>query len=70
MTYHYHVVDCPHCGESSGGVWCNLDNCTAAAVSLEPFVSSDGYKAVRMECNKTDEIYYVDFGDRPMKEIK
>lgn len=66
MTYHYHEVECPYCGKVH---WrsCSLDNCTTAVVGLEPFTSSDGYKAERALCTKTGEAFYIDFGDRELE---
>lgn len=49
MTYHYHAIECPHCNKQLQRR-CNLDNCTTATVSLEPFISSDGYKAEAILC--------------------
>lgn len=66
MTYHYHVVECPHCGRQRGR-GCNLDDCTAAVVGMKPFTSSDGYKAKRALCTKTNQVFYVDFGDRELE---
>ena len=66
MTYHYHVLECPHCGKQHQR-GCNLDNCTTAAVSLESFVSQDGNKAERALCLETGRAFYMDFGDRPTR---
>ena len=63
MSYHYHVIECPHCGRQHQR-GCNLSNCTTATISLEPFTSSDGYKPELVHCLKGDEVFYVDFGDR------
>lgn len=69
MTWHYHIIQCPHCGEQCQRR-CNLDNCTTATVSLEPFTASDGYEAELARCFETDEAFYVDFGDRELEAIE
>jgi len=64
MSYHYHVIECPHCHlRLQRG--CGLKSCTTAAVSTEPFVSSDGHVADRATCIETGGAYYIDYGDRP-----
>ena len=74
MTYHYHQPTCPHCGEVHIQRGCNLDNCTTAIVSLEPFTSSDGCVAKKELCPgvvplvRADSVYYVDYGDRPLRD--
>jgi len=66
MTYHYHVIECPHCGKLHQR-GCSLDNCTTPSVSLEPFVSSDDYTAERALCTETGEAFHIDFGDRELE---
>ena len=66
MTRHYHVIECPHCNRQHQRS-CSLDNCTTAIVSLELFTSSDGHKPELVHCLKTDEIFYIDFGDRNLE---
>ena len=66
MSYHYHAIECPHCGEQQQR-GCTLSNCTTATVGLEPFTSSDGFEAELARCPETGEVYYVDFGIRSLE---
>lgn len=68
MSYHYHEATCPHCGKVHRR-GCNLDNCTTATVSLEPFTASDGHEAELAICYAVTQgaNFYIDFGDRELE---
>jgi hypothetical protein len=66
MTYHYHQATCPHCGKIHNQRGCDLDCCSTAIVEKKRFTSSDGHEAVKEICQETGDLYWVDYGDRPL----